>query len=120
MAVKVHTTEGLRLLPLPSEIADWTLTELKKYMPLAGGIFVGDIQIPARSAFTLEDARDTYPATEGQLKTAYNALLSEGDIRWAERGHVHANATHLTSGFMYYGDKIKLDSIILKDIEEIT
>lgn len=119
MAVKVQTTEGERLLPLPSEIAHWTMTTLEQYMPKAGGIFTGEIQIPEKTELDLSLAKAYLPATEAQLNTLYLAVFNIADSKFALVNHIHQNASLSQSGFMSTSDKAKLDSIILTDIEEV-
>lgn len=89
MGVKVQTDKGEKVLPLPSEIAKRIEDSLAAYVPRTGGVFTGEIKIPAKTSFVLTDLRSDIPATEGQLQD----LLS----------HIKNNA-HFNGVDVYSGD----------------
>lgn len=69
-------------------------------------------KIPTGQIPSLPYAPTSHTHTASQITDFTTAVQAVGDIRYAEIGHIHPNATTTTAGFMSPADKVKLDGVV--------
>lgn len=81
---------------------------------VANGVATLDatVKIPVAQIPTLPYAPTSHTHTASQITDFTTAVQAVGDIRYAEAGHTHPNATTSTAGFMSGADKTKLDGLV--------